>query len=46
MKINDIALSKIADFAVLVRRNVQIGVQNRQKALVLRITKRDLQVAR
>jgi hypothetical protein len=32
LKTNDMALLKVADLAVLVRRKVQIGAQNRQKS--------------
>jgi hypothetical protein len=45
MKINYIAMLKVADLAVLVRRNVQIGAQNQQKSLVSRKTKRNFRVA-
>jgi len=44
LKTNDIALLKVADLAVLVRRNLQIGAQNQQKALVSRKTKRNFRV--
>jgi hypothetical protein len=46
LKTNDMALLKVADLAVLVRKNVQIGAQDQQKTLVSRKTKRNLRVAR
>jgi len=42
---HDMALFEISDLTVLVRRNVQIGAQNRQKTLVSRTTKRCLRAA-
>jgi len=37
---------KVAQLAVPVRNNVEIGAQNRQIALISRKTKRNLRVAR
>jgi hypothetical protein len=45
MKTNDMALLNVADLAVLVRRNVQIGAQSQQKSPVSRKTKRNFRVA-